>query len=135
MRIRELDAAGLDLDPRHTTYEDDDYTDVNEDEEYYSEEEAFESDARGQMQRPSISSRLLGALKPAALKKRLQGATTDLAGKGWRVASVAGNLAWIVTTSMLLVGLPVLYAYDREKNAAAQGGMVPLDAATDAALD
>lgn len=31
------------------------------------------------------------------------------------VGMVAGNLAWIFTTSMLLVGLPVLFAYDREK--------------------
>lgn len=28
---------------------------------------------------------------------------------------VAGNLAWVFTTSMLLIGLPVLFAYDREK--------------------
>lgn len=27
----------------------------------------------------------------------------------------AGSLVWIFTTSMLLVGLPVLFAYDREK--------------------
>lgn len=26
-----------------------------------------------------------------------------------------GKIAWIFTTSMLLVGLPVLFAYDREK--------------------
>lgn len=27
----------------------------------------------------------------------------------------AGSIAWVFTTSMLLVGLPVLFAYDREK--------------------
>lgn len=31
------------------------------------------------------------------------------------VVSFAGNAAWIFTTSMLLIGLPVLFAYDREK--------------------
>lgn len=31
------------------------------------------------------------------------------------IGRVAGNIAWIFTTSMLLVGLPVLFAYDREK--------------------
>lgn len=35
--------------------------------------------------------------------------------KGKKVVEVAGHLAWIFTTSMLLVGLPLLYAYDREK--------------------
>ena len=29
---------------------------------------------------------------------------------------LGGKVAWIFTTSMLLVGLPILYAYDREKN-------------------
>lgn len=33
--------------------------------------------------------------------------------KLWRMA---GSIAWIFTTSMLLVGLPVLFAYDREKS-------------------
>lgn len=27
-----------------------------------------------------------------------------------------GNAAWIFTTSMILIGLPVLYAYDRERS-------------------
>ena len=29
---------------------------------------------------------------------------------------MAGKTAWIVTTSVLLIGLPLLYAYDREKS-------------------
>jgi hypothetical protein len=33
-----------------------------------------------------------------------------------RWGSVIGNVAWMITTSVILVGLPVLYAYDREKN-------------------
>lgn len=32
-----------------------------------------------------------------------------------RFFSVCGNLAWIITTSVILVGLPLLFAYDREK--------------------
>lgn len=27
-----------------------------------------------------------------------------------------GNLAWIITTSTMLLGLPILYAFDREKS-------------------
>lgn len=32
------------------------------------------------------------------------------------VAKLTGKAAWIITTSVLLVGLPLLYAYDREKS-------------------
>ena len=31
-------------------------------------------------------------------------------------AKMTGKAAWIVTTSVLLIGLPLLYAYDREKS-------------------
>lgn len=31
-------------------------------------------------------------------------------------AKMTGKAAWILTTSVLLIGLPLLYAYDREKS-------------------
>ena len=33
-----------------------------------------------------------------------------------RWAKYLGHAAWIFTTSMILVGLPILFAYDREKS-------------------
>jgi hypothetical protein len=43
---------------------------------------------------------------------------------------MAGSLAWMFTTSMLLIGLPVLFAYDREKSLSEQqlGGLPPVPA-------
>lgn len=29
---------------------------------------------------------------------------------------VCGSIAWCITTSIVLIGLPILYAYDREKS-------------------
>lgn len=43
-----------------------------------------------------------------------------------RLMKSAGNIAWILATSMIMVGLPVLFAYDREKSLQDQqlmGGM------------
>lgn len=34
----------------------------------------------------------------------------------WRFGSLAASMAWVVTTSLVMTCLPVLYAYDREKN-------------------
>lgn len=41
--------------------------------------------------------------------------------------SLTRGLSWICTTTLLLVGLPVLFAYDREKNAQDQHLMLPAD--------
>ncbi len=35
---------------------------------------------------------------------------------GGNLMQVLGKAAWIITTSALLIGLPLLYAYDREKS-------------------
>lgn len=41
---------------------------------------------------------------------------SPLAMSCWRLGSVAATVAWVVTTSLVMTCLPVLYAYDREKN-------------------
>jgi hypothetical protein len=105
-----------------------DYEEFTEDDEYYTEDEDGEDGAPAN---GSMSTRLLASFKPGNLKKSLKGAGQNLAAKSWKAVTAAGNVAWIVTTSMILIGLPVLYAYDREKNTSAQSGnMLPLDAAT-----
>lgn len=42
---------------------------------------------------------------------------------------LSGQITWIVTTSILLVGLPLLYAYDREKSTQEEQ-LAPLTAGT-----
>lgn len=38
---------------------------------------------------------------------------------GSRLYSIVASSAWVLTTTLIMVGLPVLYAYDREQNAVA----------------
>lgn len=59
-------------------------------------------------------------VSPAWLSKRFSTLWTVFLARGRKLVLIAGHLAWIFTTSMLLVGLPILYAYDREKNAQLQ---------------
>lgn len=68
--------------------------------EDYSEHEATSSSKTAVSRRPLFSFFSL----PANLWGSLQ-----------RWGTVLGNVAWMLTTSVILVGLPVLYAYDREK--------------------
>ncbi len=50
--------------------------------------------------------------------------------EGVRLAiRLSGQITWIVTTSILLVGLPLLYAYDREKSTQEEQ-LAPLTAST-----
>lgn len=109
-----------------------DYEEFTEDEEYYTDEEdELDEINNGVATNGSITSRLMETFKPGNLKKSFRGAGQNLVAKSWNAVTAAGNVAWIVTTSMILVGLPVLYAYDREKNTSAQSGqMLPLDAAS-----
>jgi hypothetical protein len=80
-----------------------DYEDVpSEDDDQYTDEEC----------EPGLMDRLSFYL-PNWCSRRVMGKVYGRLGVMWRVA---GNLAWIFTTTMLLVGLPVLFAYDREKS-------------------
>lgn len=109
-----------------------DYEEFTDEDEYYTDEEEEEGmgASNGASTKGSFTTRLLASVKPGNLKKSLRGAGQNLAAKSWKAITAAGNVAWIVTTSMILVGLPVLYAYDREKSTSAQSGqMLPLDAA------
>lgn len=134
MRITELDVD----DPRAFPQDgasDDEYQDIS-DGEYITEEELeeddFESEVKDQIhsrRRQSFGARVMAALKPRRIRSSLSKAGQSLMSKSYNATHTIGNLAWIFTTSMLLVGLPILYAYDREKNSSVQAGpMLPLDA-------
>lgn len=130
MRITEIDASEL----RRRNVPGAEYEDYNSDEEYITEDEYF--DDEDEIESYSQKRRGLGqkisnvaaALAPGRIGSTLKNTSVSLLEKSKSVAKTAGNVAWIVTTSLILVGLPVLYAYDREKNTAAQTGqMLPLD--------
>lgn len=110
-------------------YEDDDEY-ITED-EYYDDDddhgtEEYTHKPRGFSQKIS---NVAAALAPGRIGNTIKSTSASMMEKSKSVAKTAGNVAWIVTTSLILVGLPVLYAYDREKNSAAQTGqMLPLDA-------
>lgn len=130
MRIEELEESGVRRrnvagnEILHGYTDDDEYITDEEYEDYLDEDEEASA--------PGLRNRLtnvLAALAPNRISRTLKTSTTGLMQKSGSMARTAGNLAWIVSTSLILVGVPVLFAYDREKNMAAQGGqMMPLDA-------
>jgi hypothetical protein len=42
---------------------------------------------------------------------------SSLSGFFSRMYTFVSGAVWVITTSLILIGLPVLYAYDREQNA------------------
>lgn len=88
----------------------DDYT--TDDEEYYDGEDDG-SYGRSQGRGP-IS--FITNLIPSKLRSRLSIWSARALSASTSFAKMIGKTAWIVTTSLLLVGLPLLYAYDREKS-------------------
>lgn len=56
------------------------------------------------------------ALLPLSVRKRCRAWSVKAWSLGGDVMRVLGKTAWIITTSALLIGLPLLYAYDREKS-------------------
>lgn len=130
MRISEVEEGSI-LRRRNVP---DAYNEYASDEEYVTDEEYEDYDIeeeeeadRNHQGRNSFASRL-AAIVPSRLTRSLKLSSTSLVEKSKAVAKTTGNLAWIVTTSLILLGVPVLYAYDREKNMAAQSGqMAPLD--------
>lgn len=60
---------------------------------------------------------------PVWMRRRLNGVWSALG----RLYDRLSSLSWIVTTSMLLLALPVLFVYDREKNSSEQQLMLPSD--------
>lgn len=97
-QIRELDLQG---DASEAEYEDLDseYTDTGEE-----EEEKRTLGYKGFNLRRYLPKWMLPGKWGGNLWGQLQ-----------TLSKMVGSLAWIFTTSMLLVGLPVLFAYDREK--------------------
>lgn len=107
------------------------FRDVDEDEEDYYTEDEFEETpvSNGSKSLRGHVTNVIQAFTPSRIRHTLQNTSLNMVEQTKSLGRTAGNLAWIFTTSMLLVGLPVLYAYDREKNTAMQAGqMAPLDA-------
>lgn len=87
----------------------DDYT--TDDEEYY--EECEEDSGVNKKQGPIA---FITNLIPFKLRSRISNWSARALSASTAFAQMAGKAAWILTTSLLLVGLPLLYAYDREKS-------------------
>ena len=71
-----------------------------------------ESESTGRFKGPPAS---LTALIPAKLRSRLLNLSQRALSTSISLAKMAGKAAWIVTTSVLLIGLP-LFTHDREKS-------------------
>lgn len=88
----------------------DDYTTDDED-NYYEETEDFEG--YGQSNR---FSKFITSLIPISFRSRISIWSRKALNLSLNFAKLTGQAAWILTTSLLLIGLPLLYAYDREKS-------------------
>lgn len=91
--------------------QDDDY----EDDELYTTEDEEIDDVSFALPSVRNSSSFLYRI-PLWFSIKLKGLYLSIHKKGWNLVQLVGKIAWIFTTSMLLIGLPILYAYDREKN-------------------
>ena len=90
----------------------DDYTTDDED-YYYEETEDFEG---GYGQSSNRFSKFITGLIPISFRSRISIWSRKALKLSLNFAKLTGHAAWILTTSLLLVGLPLLYAYDREKS-------------------
>lgn len=86
----------------------DDYT-TDDGEEYEEVDSDYEDEKKG------LVSYVAGFI-PLRLRSRLSMWSTKALSASISFAKMTGKAAWILTTSLLLVGLPLLYAYDREKS-------------------
>jgi hypothetical protein len=104
------------------------------DDYYTDEDEQIEDGSGGLSIAPKRNSTTINGQKtyvkgqksqfiPLWLQKRVTGV--------WRrmceLYRLTRSLSWICTTTLLLVGLPVLFAYDRDKNSQDQQLMLPAD--------
>lgn len=88
----------------------DDYTtDDGEDEEDFEVEESSAIGGRSKIMN-------LFSFIPLRLRNRLSIWSQRALSASISLAKMTGKAAWILTTSVLLIGLPLLYAYDREKS-------------------
>jgi hypothetical protein len=89
----------------------DDYTtdDGEQYEEYEDEEEGYDNEKTG------LASYFVSFI-PLRIRSRLSIWSSKALSASLSFAKLTGKAAWILTTSLLLVGLPLLYAYDREKS-------------------
>ena len=88
----------------------DDYT--TDDEDFEELEDDYER-GNGKLNGPFA---FISAIIPAKFRSRLSIWSRRALSASISFAKLTGKAAWIITTSVLLVGLPLLYAYDREKS-------------------
>lgn len=86
-----------------------DYT--TDDGEEYEDEEEEEYETR----KSGLARYVIGFI-PLSVRSRLSMWSSKALSASISFAKMTGKAAWIITTSLLLVGLPLLYAYDREKS-------------------
>ena len=88
----------------------DDERDFEEGEEEDEEEDEEEVDTK------NSPMKFLSSFIPLRIRTRLSLWSERALIASISLAKFTGKAAWIITTSVLLVGLPLLYAYDREKS-------------------
>ena len=97
------------------------YTDDNDDE--YDQDDSQESEYEDVDDEDVSSSE--GTRPTSNLLARLSSSlsnifsTSGLPRLGARFYTFVASSAWVLTTTLIMVGLPILYAYDREQNAVA----------------
>lgn len=88
----------------------DDYTTDDDDVDEYEDAED------GEKGKFNLAFGFISSLIPVKLRSRLSIWSRRALSASISFGKMAGKAAWILTTSVLLVGLPLLYAYDREKS-------------------
>lgn len=91
---------------------------IQTDSDYEDIDEEYEDDGEG-VALATASSSSSSRWSLSSIQSRIQTMFTQssLSGSFSRMYSFISSAIWILTTSLILVGLPVLYAYDREQNA------------------
>lgn len=90
----------------------DDYT--TDDGEYEEGSEFEGTGFNGKANRGPLS--FLFGFVPMTVRSKLSNLSKRALSASLNLAKMTGKAAWILTTSLLLIGLPLLYVYDREKS-------------------
>jgi len=102
----------------HEVQDDEEF--VNSDAEYTSEEESLAGLSENEALNLSGQNGLFLRRWARFLPAKMRSCMMKMSKRCWSVAVTAtqwiGKSAWILTTTALLIGLPLLYAYDREKS-------------------
>ena len=102
----------------HEVQDDEEF--LNSDAEYTSGDESLAGLSEGELLALNGQGGFFLARWARFLPVRMRAGMMKMGRACWSMAFTAarwiGKSAWILTTSALLIGLPILYAYDREKS-------------------